>query len=102
MLVFLNDVLLSDDSEVGLVGEKREHNEVGIGSVEAMSCIGVIIWLSSELTDVIQHFVLSFSWDGSIGEHYRLEIFVQWVSIDFILDKEMEILAQVGHELGAR
>ena len=42
VLLFLNNMLFSYDSEMGLVSEQREHDEVSVSAVEAVSRIGIV------------------------------------------------------------
>ena len=99
--VALDHVLLPDDREVGLVRQQTQHDQICVCSVEAMSCVGVVVRVVASLTYVVKHFMLTFTWDGSVGEDARDEVLVQGVCIELILDEEVELLAEVCHELGA-
>ena len=42
-LVALDYVLLADDREVRLVCQQTQHDQISVGAVEAVSCIGVVV-----------------------------------------------------------
>ena len=66
VLLSFDNVLLTDDREVRFVREQAEHDEIGIGTVETMSCVGVVVWSPPQLPNVVQHLVLTFAWHGTV------------------------------------
>jgi hypothetical protein len=61
LLDLLDYVLLADDLKVGLVREQGQHDQVCVGTIKSMARIRVIIWRQLEVSNIIHHFVLSFS-----------------------------------------
>jgi len=59
-------MFLSDDHEIGLMSQKREHNQISICTIEAMTGIGIVVRVRFCLSDVIHHLVLTLSWDRGI------------------------------------
>ena len=53
--------LLADDGEVGLVGGKTEHDEIGIGAAKDVMGVGIVVGLSSLPADVVHDLVLAFA-----------------------------------------
>lgn len=101
-LLALDHVLFTDDCEVRLMGQQTEHDQICIGAIETMPCVWVVIGVSAQLSDVIKHLVLTFSWHLTVREDARVQILVQWVGVQLVLDEEMKLLAEVRHEFGSR
>lgn len=59
-------MLLSDDHEVRLMGQEREHDQVSVGPVKAVARIWVVPWLRLGLPDEVHHLVLAFTWDARV------------------------------------
>ena len=70
VLLLLDDVLFPYDGEVGLMSKQRQHDQVGIRSVEHMPRVGIIVWRRSHLPDVVEHLVFTFSWHRSVGQDH--------------------------------
>jgi len=65
-----------------------------------MAGVGVVLFAEAEISDVVKHFVLAFTGDDTVGDH-DVEVLVEGVLVDLVLDEEVELLAQVEHEVGA-
>ena len=56
-------MLLTDDHEVRLVSEQRQHDKIGIRPIEAVAGIWIVVRLDLKVPDIVHHFVLSLSWN---------------------------------------
>ena len=92
-LVALDYMLLADDREVRLVRQQAQHDQISVGAVEAVSCIGIVVGFATKVADVVEHLVLALTWHSSVGEHTRLQVLVKWVCIQLELHKEVQLLA---------
>ena len=66
-----------------------------------MSCVWVVIWFEALLSDIVKHFVLTFSRYGTICQYDRLKFHVKRVGAAFVLDKPMKLFTKFHHELCA-
>ena len=62
LLMSLDHVLFANNRKVGLVSEQTEHDQIGVSTIEAMSRVWVIALTATQLTDIVEHFVLTFAW----------------------------------------
>jgi len=62
LLGFCDDMLFTDDHEVGFVSQEGKHDQICVGTIEAMSCIWIVVLLHFQISNVIHHFMLTFSW----------------------------------------
>jgi len=69
LLMSLDHVLFANNRKVGLMGEQTEHDQISVSSIETMSCVWVVAFTASQLADVVEHFVLAFTWHRSITQH---------------------------------
>ena len=53
--------LLAEETEMRVVAEKSEHDEVGVEAVQAVADVGVVVWLGLLETDALHDLVLPFS-----------------------------------------
>ena len=93
-------MFLTDDREVGLVGQERKHNQVCVCTVKTMASIGIVFRFGSCLADIIQHFVLALSWYVTIRYNTLFQPLIEGVCADLVLNKEVKLGAQVDHKLG--
>jgi hypothetical protein len=92
---------LSEDVEVSLMSAEAEHDQVCIGSVDAVRHIGVVLLLDSLRPDEVQDFVLSLSRHEGIGEN-NVETAPLGARVQSLHDVELQGFRQVVHELSAR
>ena len=59
-------MLLTDDHEVWLVGEQRQHDEIGVRAIEAMAGVWVVVWGDLKVSDIVHHLVLSLAGNARI------------------------------------
>lgn len=67
-----------------------------------MTCIGVVVGLRPQLTNVVEHFVFAFSRHLSIWNLNSSQVLIERVRIALVLHEEVQLFAQVTHELSAR
>ena len=90
----------SDDKETGFVSSQSQHNQVGIGSVNAVNLVGVIGLRSSLLANKLHNFVLAFSRTAGVGKDHR-QVFPESVIGHFIFDVLADSQGHVREESGA-
>jgi hypothetical protein len=61
--------LFAKDRKVGFVRRKTEHDEVGVGTVQDVTKVRVVLRALALLTDEIHNLVLAFTRDGCVGQH---------------------------------
>ena len=64
--VLVGDYSFSNNVEVRLVGAESQHNQVGVGAVDAVAGVGVVPVLGTLGADELENFMFSFSWDVGI------------------------------------
>ena len=74
MLGFFDDMLLTDDHEMGLVSEQRQHDEIGIRPIEAVAGVGIVIWGNLKVSNVVHHLVFSLSGNAGVRQNYSLAL----------------------------
>ncbi len=57
-----HDAHLSQQTEMRLVGSEREHDEIGIQAIQAVSSVGVPARAASLLPDHVHNFMLTLPW----------------------------------------
>jgi hypothetical protein len=88
---------LSEEAEVGVVGEETEHDEVGIEAVETVSYVGVIARLSPLPPNVVHNLVFALA-RHLVPAQYHRHIPPVCVLGDLLVDKVLELCAESGHE----
>ena len=91
---------LPEDVEVGFVGAEAEHDEVSVGTVDAVRRVGVVRWLGSLRAYEVENFVFAFTWNKGIAEQDD-EVFPKRVGVHLLNDVKLERLGKPVHELGA-
>lgn len=67
LLVLRKDVL-TEDAEVGLVGREREHDKVGVETVDDVLRVGVVRGVAALAADEVHDLVLALSGNGRVGD----------------------------------
>lgn len=98
--LLFDHVLFSNDGEVGLVREQRQHDQVGISAVETVARVGVVALSCAQLPYVVQHFVFTFARHDTVRKN-NFETLVGRVSRALVLHEKVELLAQGHHEFSA-
>ena len=62
--------LLTEQTEMRVVANETEHDQVGIETVETVAGVGVVTGLSLGFTDEVHNLVLSFSRDLGVSYSY--------------------------------
>ena len=83
-----------------LMSTQSKHNEIGIGSMDAMRGVGAVALLSALRPDELQNFVLSFARHKGVRKH-DLKILKVVRIIDSFDGVNLQSFAQVLHELSA-
>ena len=65
--IIINE-LLSENKKVWLVGCQREENQVSVGAVYAVRCVGVVVLIVSLASNEVQNLVFPFSGHRVIAE----------------------------------
>jgi len=69
LLMSLDHVLFANNRKVGLMSEQTKHDQISVSSIEAMSRVWVVVLTAAQLTDIVEHLVLTFTWHRSITQH---------------------------------
>lgn len=101
IFLLLHDMLLTNNSEMRLMSQQGQHDEIGVRSIETVSSIWIIIFVKSQLPNEIEHFVLAFTWHLAV-RHHNFEFLVEWVHRQLVFDKVGQLPAQLHHERSAR
>jgi hypothetical protein len=91
---------LSQNVEVGLMGRKSQHDQIGICSINTVSCIGFVIRRCSLTPDEIKNFMFTFSWYKSIRKHYD-QIFPMWIVILSLENITSQSFGQIMHKVSS-
>jgi hypothetical protein len=92
---------LSQNVEMGLMSCKSQHDQIGICSINTMSCIGMVIRRCSLTSNEIKNFMFTFSWYKSIRKHYD-QIFPMWVVILSLKNISSQSFGQIVHKVSSR
>lgn len=67
-----------------------------------MTRVWVVCLFQTELSYIVEHFVLTFTWYHSVCQHNCLKVLVKRVSADLVLYKEVELVTKFHHKFSAR
>ena len=91
---------LAEQAKVRLVGDEREHDEVGVEAVEAVGLVRVPPGFAARPADVLHDLVLALAPDLVAGEDHG-GLLPQRILRLLLLDVEPQVLGEAGHERGA-
>ena len=93
--------LLSQKTEVRVVTQQTQHDEIGVETVQTVTTVGVVLRLGFRLTDVLHDLVFAFSGDLMTRQHDFHALPVQVLG-DLLVDEVFQLLRELRHELGTR
>ena len=77
---FVRLELLSDNGEIWLMSGQAKHDQISISSTQNMLSVGIMVWLSPLLPDVIHDFVFTLTRDERIRED-DCKALPKWINI---------------------
>jgi hypothetical protein len=65
----LEEDIFTEDLEIRLMGRKREHDQIGVKTVNDMTRVGIVLWVRALSPDPIHDLVLSLSGYRGVGNN---------------------------------
>ena len=81
------------------MAQESQHDEVGVQTVQAVSSVGIVLWLRSGPSDVLHYFVLSLSRYIVTGKDH-LAFLPARVFANLLVYEILELFRELGHEHG--
>ena len=69
VLALPDHVLLADDVKVWLMREQRQHDQIGVRTVEAVARVRIVVGLGPSVSDEVKHLVLALSGNGRVRQN---------------------------------
>ena len=91
---------LAEETEMRLVGDEREHDQVGVEAVQAVCLVGVPTGFAARPSDVLHDLVLALAANLVAGEDHGGSLPERVLGL-FLEDVEAEVLGEARHERGA-
>jgi hypothetical protein len=76
---------LPNDIEPWLMRAQCQHDEISVGAIDAVPCVGVVVGFCSLLADEVEDFVFALARNTCIRKYHR-QMLPQWMIIQTLVD----------------
>ena len=92
--------LVSQKTKMRVVAQETQHDQVSIESIQTVPHVWIVVWLCLGQADVVGDLMLAFSRD-LMARQDDLDALPVDIFGHLLVDKVLELLRQLGHELRA-